>query len=200
MVSEMVGPIGVPDLTAVIHHPDALSARLAIGVAPLLHQVDAGVVAAARSVRGRSPEALAETLGWPVNTVGRRIPALLKAGALVRLRGRDRYIRPPELVPIGRMYAVETKVRNWGQAVSQGRGYGVWADAYVLVMGPLTDSVSDKVKERVLADRAGLVVDGKWVCRPVASGPSPANRMHASEHFIAAVSGCSPTFVRAVPA
>jgi hypothetical protein len=200
VVSEMVGPIGVPDLTAVIHRADALTARLESDVPPLLHQVDAGVVAVAQSKRARSSEALATSLGWPVSTVERRIPALLKSGALVRHGIGSRYVRPPELATIGRMYAIETKVRNWGRALAQARGYSVWADTYVLVMGPLTASVVAKVKERVTADRGGLVVDGKWVCRPLATGPSPANRLLGSEYFIAALTERSPTLVGSVPA
>jgi hypothetical protein len=200
VVSEMVGPIGVPDLTAVIHRPDALTARLESGVPPLLHQVDAGVVAVAQSKRARSSEALAASLGWPVSTVDRRIPALLKSGALLRHGSGRRYVRPPELGTIGRIYAIETKVRNWGQALAQARGYSVWADTYVLVMGPLTTGVVDKVKERVSADRGGLVLDGKWVCRPLAAGPSPANRLLGSEYFIAALTDRSPTLVGPVSA
>jgi hypothetical protein len=200
VVSEMVGPIGVPDLTAVIHDPDDLVRRLEIGVPPLLHQVDAGVVAVAQSKQARSTETLAASLRWPVGTVRRRLPALIRSGALIRLR-EDRYVRLPELRPIGRMYAIESKVSNWGQALGQARSYSVWADTYVLVMGPLTASVASKVKQRVAKDRGGLVVDGKWICRPVAAGPSPAHRMLASEHFVAAlVTEDSPALVGSVPA
>jgi hypothetical protein len=98
------------------------------------------------------------------------------------------------------MYAIETKVRNWGRALGQARAYGVWADTYVLVMGPLTQSVVSKVKEGVTKDRGGLVVDGKWICRPVASGPSPAHRLSASEHFVAALTEDSPSLVGSVSA
>src|SRR4051812_12851029 len=43
VVPEMSGPYGIPDLTALVGDPAALSARLDLPVPPLLHEVDAAV-------------------------------------------------------------------------------------------------------------------------------------------------------------
>jgi hypothetical protein len=45
----MVGPIGIPDLTALVGAADRLEARLALGVPPLLNEIDAAIVAVASS-------------------------------------------------------------------------------------------------------------------------------------------------------
>lgn len=184
----MSGPFGIPDFTALVGPPALLRDRLALGVPPLLHQVDAGVVAAAHPRQARSSEGLARLLGWPIETVQRRLPEVVRVGALIEARP-GRYVRPEALAPLGRLYAVEAKVREWGQALRQGRTYSVWADSYVLVMGPLATRARESLRAQVSADRAGLVVDGRWLSRPVVHPLPAAQRLWAAEHLVAAVAG-----------
>ncbi len=182
---ETAGPFGVPDLLAVVGPLTLLEARLALDVPPLLNQVDAGVVAAAASGVPRSASTLARRLGWSLETVTRRLPRLLRTGALVRV-GPETYIRPQSLGPVGRLYAVEAKVRDWRRAVRQARTYSVWCDSYVIVMPTLGSGSLPGVVEAVSADRGGLMIDGTWVRRPRISQRSTAQRLWGSEHAIAA--------------
>jgi hypothetical protein len=186
VVREMAGPIGVPDMTALVADPVALQARLALDVEPLLNQVDAAIVASAKVNGPRSSRALARALSWPGETVARRIPRLLRAGALISVRP-DRYVRPAALSSVGQLYAVEAKVRDRRAAIQQARTYSAWADSYVLVMGPLGAQTLRLLLDDVNADRAGLMVAGKWIRRPVMSPLTPARRFWSAEHFVAAI-------------
>lgn len=187
VVSELAGPLGIPDLTALVGDLAAVRARLALPVDPLLNEVDAGVVAVAHPVVAKSRANIARTLGWPVETVQRRLPGLTRSGALLEVAS-DRYLRPRAIAPLGRIYAVEAKVRDWKAALHQARTYNVWADGYVLVMGPLAESSLVKLQAEVEADRGGLVVDNKWRRRPTVRQLPAARRLWASEHLIAALS------------
>jgi DNA-binding Lrp family transcriptional regulator len=185
VLREPAGPFGVPDLLAVVGPRELLLERQALGVPPLLHQVDAGVVAAAAARAPRTVESLAARVGWPVSTVQRRIPGLVRSGALLRT-GVASFVRPDALQPIGRLYAIETKIREWKRAVRQARTYSVWNDSYVVVMSSMTmDSVASAA-EAVGNDGGGLMVAGEWICRPRLGARSPGNRMWGSEHVLAA--------------
>jgi hypothetical protein len=197
VIREMVGPIGIPDLTAVVGPPELLRARLALPVPPLLNEVDAAIAAAASPSAARTVQAIAAKLGWPSTTIERRLPGLLRSGALLR-SGRESYIRPPDLVNVGRIYAVEAKVRDAAAALQQVRTYTVWADGYVLVMSSLTDRVRARVGGEVAADRGGLMIAGKWVSRPVVHRLPAPRRLWASEHVVAAVAGSLPALPAAV--
>jgi hypothetical protein len=186
IVEELAGPIGIPDLTALVGSPGLLLDRLALDVPPLLNEIDAGVVAVAHPSAARSRATLAQALRWPVDTVSRRVPGLVRIGALLEVQP-DRYVRPAALGPLGRIYAVEAKVRDWGAAVHQARSYGVWADSYVLVLGPLTARPLAQVRDEVEVDQGGLIVDGRWLRRPVLQRLAAARRVWAAEHLVAAV-------------
>lgn len=186
VVSEMSGPFGIPDLTAVVGPNPLLAARLAVQIDPLLHQVDAAVVSAAHHRVARTPSRLAGLLGWPEETVARRLGHLIRSGALVQIRP-DRYCRHQALQPLGRLYAVEAKVRDWRQALRQVRAYTTWADAYVLVMGRLAPAPASLLAAEVELDHGGLMIDGRWVRRPSVRRLSPAQRLWASEHVVAAL-------------
>lgn len=188
VISEMTGPIGIPDLTAVVGPPSHLTARLAIKVPPLLNQLDAGVVAVTHPSQARSTAAMARLLQWPEQTVQRRVGELVHLGALHEVRP-GRFVRPEQLRPVGRLYAVEAKVRDWGRALRQGRTYSVWADSYVLVMGPLADRAQHQLLEQAHQDKAGLVVAGRWLNRPTVHPLPIAQRLWAAEHVVAAVGG-----------
>lgn len=188
LIEELAGPIGVPDLTAVIGPPTALRARLESGIPALLNEVDAGVVAATHPSTPRSAQALANALSWPTETVERRLPQLLRSKALAEVRD-GRYVRHPDLNPVGRLVAIETKVRDGLAAVRQCRAYTTWADTYVIVTGHLGPAATDRLMSQVVNDRAGLVIDGRWHARPRIRGHGRARRLWASEHVVAAMSG-----------
>jgi hypothetical protein len=188
VIREMVGPIGIPDLTALVGKPAVLQQRLDLPVPPLLNRLDAAIVAVAAPRLSRDLSAIAASLGWPVTTIERRVPALLDVGALRETRP-GRYVRPSALQPTGRLYAIEAKVRDRSAAVQQGRSYSVWADSYVIVIGALGARPLDALMADVSADSAGLLVDGRWLSRPVIRSLGVARRMWAAEHVVAALRG-----------
>ena len=191
IVEELAGPIGVPDFVAVVFAGgDAFERRIRLEVPPLLNEIDAGVVAVVSSIRGTSSMKIAERLGWPLASVERRIRSLLRTGAL-SLVARDRYVKPPDLVPVGRLYAIETKMRNWRRAVQQGRLYRLWTDNYVVVMPPLSNGSLEDLSRTVTEDQAGLMIAGRWAARPRRRDAPPARRMWGSEHVVAAIAGGS---------
>jgi hypothetical protein len=187
IVREMVGPIGIPDLTALVGDTSNVTKRLQLGVPPILNQVDAGIVASLSDNRPRSAETVSATLGWPIETIGRRLPHLMKSGAISG-KGVDGFVRPTALCPVGRLYAIEAKMNDRVSAIQQARSYASWADNYVLVMGELGARPLHQLMDDVDHDRGGLVVNGRWMRRPVIAPHSPARRLWASEHLIAALS------------
>lgn len=189
---ETAGPLGVPDLLAVVGPLSVLDDRLALPVPPLLNQVDAGVVAAAATSAPRTVASLARRVGWPEDTVARRLPHLVRSGALIRV-GRDTYVRPEALQPVGRLYAIETKVKDWRRALRQARTYSVWSDSYVIVMPALGSGSLAGLMTAVGADNGGLVLDGKWVQRPRLLQRSTAQRLWGSEHAISAFDSQKPS-------
>jgi hypothetical protein len=188
LLREVSGPFGVPDLLAVVAPPTLLTRRRTLSVPPLLNQIDAGVASAAAPRAARSPETLARRLGWPPESVRRRLPELLRSGALIRV-GRDSYVRPEALQPVGRLYAIETKVKDWRRAVRQAKTYSLWCDSYVIVMGSLGAASLSRVTETVTDDGGGLMVNGHWLQRPHLAQRPPAQRMWGSEHLVAALIG-----------
>ena len=124
VVREMTGPIGIPDLTALVGDLSLLRARLALGVKPVLNQLDAAIVASASVNMPRASGAMAKALGWSTETVIRRLPGLVRTGALLTVRP-DRYVRPAALRPLGRLYAIEAKIRDRGAAIQQARSMGL---------------------------------------------------------------------------
>ena len=188
VVRELTGPIGIPDLTALVGGERALEARLGLEIPPLLNEIDAAVAAVCHPSRMLSASAIAAGLSWPVETITRRMPGLLRAGAVVRVRD-DRYVRPAALVAGGRLYVVEAKVNDRVGAVNQARMYSTWADGYVIVMGRIAPRPQAQLLAAVEADGGGLVLDGKWVRRPVIHRLPTARRLWAFEHLVAAISG-----------
>lgn len=186
VVREMTGPIGIPDLTALVGSHRALDARIRLDVPPLLNQLDAAIVAAAPARGGCSVEAISAALGWPNATIERRVPGLLRAGAIA-MSTRGELRRHSALRPLGRLFAVEAKVRDRGAAIQQARAYASWADAYVLVMGELGARPLAQLCDDVDQDNGGLMIAGRWVRRPVVRALPPGRRLLASEHFYAAI-------------
>jgi hypothetical protein len=188
VLREMAGPFGVPDLVAVVGPPTRLDDRLALAVPPLLNQIDAGVVAAAAPRARRSAETLARRAGFALHSVERRVTELTRVGALIRT-GPNSYVRPEALQTVGRLYAIETKVKDWRRALQQARTYSLWCDSYVLVLASLGSASQATVLDAVVGDGAGLVVAGRWLRRPRLGERSPAQRLWGSEHLVAAMRG-----------
>lgn len=188
VLQEVAGPFGVADFVAVVGSPRRAEARLALGVPPLLNEIDAGIVAATSPQRARTAARLADVLGWPLASIERRLPGLLKSGAVRELRP-ERFVRPDALVPIGRVYAIETKMREWRRALRQARTYRLWCDNYVVVMPSLSNYSLMVALAEVEEDRGGLFIDGRWVKRPQVRRPEAARRLWGSEYVVAALRG-----------
>jgi len=188
---EVAGPFGVPDFLAVVGTEQALRNRLRLTIPPVMNEIDAGIVARAAPKTGRTIEQIADHLGWPLSTIERRVPHLLRSGAL-QAAGKNRYVRPAALVPVGRLYAIETKVKNFRRALRQARTYGLWCDNYVIVMPQLSQGSLVSARLSMEEDRGGLFVANRWVQRIRASELSAGRRMWGSEHLVAAVTDPSP--------
>jgi hypothetical protein len=187
LVGEPPGPFGIPDFVAVYGARDRLESRLRLAVPPLLNQVDAGIVAALGEVRPLSTESVARRTGWQQETIERRLPGLVRTGA-VQVAGAGTFVRPAALTSIGRLLALEVKVRDWRRAVLQGRTYASWCDTYAIVLGRLSGSMSDDVVAQVRGDGAGLAVDGRWIVRPRLP-QTTSTSLWGSEHLVAALGG-----------
>jgi len=185
---ETSGPFGVPDLLALVGDPSSLERRLGSQVPPLLNRIDAGIVSACSSKTPRAAEAIAKSLGWSLSTIKRRVPGLVRSGAL-HVVPSGALIRAEELTAAGRLYAIEAKVKDWRRALTQGRRYSVWCDSYIIVMPELPAGSSAQLVTEVKSDRAGLVLGGKWVTRPRLGKRTQAQRLWGSEHVVAAVRG-----------
>jgi hypothetical protein len=183
--AEVAGPFGIPDFLVVVGSKSLLRRRAAFPVPPLLNEVDAGIVGVASTRRGFTTDALAERLGWGPETIDRRLPGLLRSGALDDI-GRGRYVRPAALAPVGRLIAIETKVRDVRRALRQARTYALWCDNYVIVMPSISEASFGETVDTVAGDRGGLVVDGRWAQRPGRRRLPPASRLWGSEHLVAA--------------
>jgi hypothetical protein len=186
LVTEMASPFGIPDFVALIGPGHSLFHRQALPVPPLVNELDAAIVATASSRAPRRATTLARELGWPVQTVVRRVPELVRSGALIET-GSACYVRRPELVPLGRLYALETKVRDWRRALHQVRTYRLWADSYVVVLASLPQNAVELVRERVRQDGGGLVVADRTLERPRVHTLPKTRRLWAAEHLVAAI-------------
>jgi len=182
---DVAGPFGVPDLIAVVGDESTLERRRRTRVAPLLNEVDAAIVATASAHRPSSSVTVAKRLGWSQSLIDRRLPALVRSGALT-MSDRGTLLRNEGLAPLGAIIAVELKVNDWRRALTQCRTYGLWADSYVMVLESLSDAARNMATESVRRDRAGLVIDGEVVLWPVPRGPAESRRLWGSEHVYAA--------------
>ena len=188
VVREMTGPIGIPDLTALVGPRRALDARLAHPAPPILNRIDASIVASTHLGALRSSAAISRALGWPLDLIERRLPELVLSGALLEPRPR-RYLRAGPIRPLGRIFAVEAKVKDASAAIAQIRAYGSWADGCVLVMGRVGENSLGRLLAAVDEDRSGLVVAGRPVRRPRIIQHDFSRRLWAAEHFVAALRG-----------
>lgn len=201
VIREMAGPFGVPDFLAVTGPSGLVEARFSLEVPPLLNEIDAGIASAASATVARTSQAFAGRLGWSGATVERRLPHLLRCGALLEQRS-GQFVRPASLLPVGRLTAIETKVTNSRRAIRQGRIYRLWCETYVIVMPQISVGSLDELLAAVDADRAGLMIAGRWLRRPRQRRSGRAHAMWGSEHLVAAVVGggvTSPQSRRTAP-
>ena len=184
-IPEFVGPYGIADLVALTIRQDALRQRLAAGVAPLIYEPDAAIVAALTPSTSRLPDAVADRLGWPAESVERRVPKLVRGGAVVRT-SRGGLTRHPALAPVGRVHALEAKVRDWRRGCNQVRRYALWADTATLVLGHVP-TMDLALREEIERCGVGLAINDRWLCRPRREHHGPARRLLASEFAVAAL-------------
>jgi hypothetical protein len=190
-IPEFVGPYGIADLAVIVGRPGALGERRAAGIPPLVYEPDAAIVTALVPRQTRSLDDVAARLGWPVESVMRRIAGLLRINAVARTSS-GRYVRHPALVPVGRLHVLEAKVRDWRRGRDQARRYQLWADTASLVLSRLPRSGIETATE-FTRWRLGLAVADEWVRRPQPYRHSDARRLLASELVIAALDpGRSP--------
>ena len=180
IVPEFAGPLGIPDFTAYVGDIDRIRQRQSLHFAPVVNELETGILSAAHMRRPLSANALARTLDWPIEAISGRLRGLVKRGALIEVMP-GRYVRPEALQPGGRLYAVEAKVDDWRSALRQVRTYRVWADSYVLVMGNLSERVQTDLVAEVRRDRGGLMVAGRWLLRPRLGLTASRRRLQAWE-------------------
>lgn len=188
VVPEFAGPLGIPDFTAFIGDASKIRVRQSLEVAPITNEMESGIISAAHAHRASSAQAIARSLGWPLEAVDPRVKALTKKRALIKL-APDRFVRPEPLEPGGRLYAIEAKVSDWKSALRQVRTYRVWADSYVLIMGRLSERALEALTTEVQRDEGGLMVSGHWVVRPKLGKVADRRRLQAWELFADATRG-----------
>lgn len=183
VIAEMTGPAGLPDLVAVPVTPK-LETRLALACPPVLAFGDARLVMACSSSRSTSLGSLSRRLEVSEEAVRRRARRLERGGVLAATSGG--WLRPPGLAPVGRLYALEAKVDDWGGGLGQALRYGGWADASGAVIARLPRDPSRAVAQASLLG-VGLAHGRRWLVRPRIRRLSLAHRLWASEHVIAAI-------------
>lgn len=180
-VREFVGGRGVADAVAITGWHAATRARVALGLPPLLNETDCAIVAVLSPNQTRTIATLTRKLGMSQNQLVRRIRPLTTAG-YVQVSGSG-YRRVRGLEPIGRAYALEAKVSDWRQGISQALRYSTWCDAAAIVL--LKDPRNlDEVKARCSALGLGFAANGRWIRRPRISHPNPGLRLAMSEQFV----------------
>lgn len=180
VVREFAGGRGVADVVAVTNWQSAAQERISLGLPFLLNETDCSVVAALSPNQTRTSPVVARKLGMSDSQLKRRLRSLVTAG-YVEVRGSG-YRRIQGLETIGRSYALEAKVSDWRQGVSQALRYSMWCDAAAVVL--LRDPRDlDEVSGRCSSLGLGLASDGRWVVRPRIGRPNPGLRLAASELF-----------------
>jgi hypothetical protein len=180
-----MGPYGIPDFVAVTGSSSPRRQRLRLSVPPVVNETDAAIVAAAHPPHGATVAQIAARLSWQATTIERRLPDLVRSGAL-RLVSPRRFARPMALVPVGQVFAVELKVSDWSRALSQCRTYRTWANSYLLVMGKMSAESAHRLRREVAADGGGLIIDDEVILRARPRKLSPSRLLWTSEHVILA--------------
>ena len=133
LVREFPGARGVADAVAITRWHEPLGRRIALQLPFLRNETDCAVVAALSPNQTRTVHSLGLRLGMSEAQLTRRLRPLVSAG-YVEVRGSG-YRRVRGLEPIGRAYALEAKVSDWRQGISQALRYSNWCDAAAIVSG-----------------------------------------------------------------
>lgn len=183
-VTEMPSPSGIPDLVVVTRAVAAAHQRLTLGAPPLLISEDVRLVARCAVRATFTVPVLADRLHLDERTVHRRLNRLYRLG-YVMPKGNG-WVRRAEMLPIGRIYALEAKVEDWRSAFRQAMLYGSWADASAVVLLQLPRN-ADVVAHEARRLGLGLANGDRWVVRPRIHRHDSARRLLASEHVVAAL-------------
>jgi hypothetical protein len=133
---------------------------------------------------GLRASVLADRLRVDEGTVLRRLGRLGRLG-YVQPRGSG-WSRAAELLPVGRLYALEAKVEDWRGALRQALMYATWADAAGVVLLQLPRDTTTLVQEARRLE-IGLAHNERWLVRPRIHRHPLARRLLASEHLVAAM-------------
>lgn len=185
VVPELRGPYGVVDLAVLETRDELLAARSALGMPPVLNQLDAAIIGVLDARRASTVTMVADRLGWVERHIVGHIDTLVRHGIITRRRS-GALVRPAGLEPLGQMSVYEAKVRDWRRGLNQASTYATWADRATLALGRLPRDVGQ------LLDAAeklslGLIAEGKWRRAPTPQVLSRQTRFWASEHLYAAL-------------
>lgn len=185
VVPELQGPFGVVDLGLLETTDEILSARLGLGIPPLLNQLDAAIVGCLAVRRPMSLSTIAQALGWPERDLSGRVTHLRRRGVIAQLRSGC-LVRPEGLKPLGHLSVYEAKVNDWKRGLAQAATYATWADGATLALQRLPRDPS-RAKAMATDLRLGLIADGHWERRAEVQLLPRKTRMWASEHVVAAL-------------
>lgn len=182
LISEMRGPIGIPDFTAIVGGKKQIAARLASNIPPVLSPSDSSLLASLHLHRAQGLERLSRQLLMAEDTTALRLRNLKNVGAVIE-EAPGRYIRHPALSPAGTVYAIEAKVKDWRKAIQQSKRYRVWSNNYVVALGAVSAAARTASLNEIANDSAGLIIDGAWLRKPHPRPVSAQHKMHAFEHI-----------------
>lgn len=180
IVREFPGGRGVADVVAVTGWQESVRKRISLQLPFLLNETDCAVVAALSPNQTRTVPIIAKKIGMSEGQLVRRLRPLVTAGYVEPTGSGFRRVRGLE--PLGRAYALEAKVSDWRQGISQALRYSTWCDAAAVVLLKAPRDLSD-VKGRCSMLGLGLAADGRWVVRPRIGRPNAGLRLAMSEHF-----------------
>lgn len=187
LIPELVGPFGIADLVTVVGQTELIAERISSNIPPLLSEVDCMILAACKGHPVKKEE-IATTIGRPLPTTVRRIAKLSALGALEsNFNGKIK--RTASIRPVGRIWALEAKVRSWDRALAQSLRYSLWADGSIAVLNHIPAASTTEAKQRAKVMGIGLTHRNKWLQRAKMQNHTESRRLWASEHVIAAIMG-----------
>lgn len=188
--SEFPGPRGVADLVAITQPFDGLRTRLQLNLPFIDNLTDCVVVASTSPNRVRSMATLARSLGMSLEQAERRLRALAAVGYVTR--SGSGFVRNAALVPVGKAYALEAKVSDWRQGLSQALRYSSWCDAAGVVLLNTPRDLPEAT-HRFKGLGVGLAIQSRWIVRPRTGRPQPGLRLAISEQLASSISSYKPS-------
>ncbi len=176
-------PTGIPDVLVLMADRAALTRRMNAGVEALTSSPEVQLLAACGVSRSSRLERLAAAGGVSQERARTIMRSLVKRGAAFGDPQRG-WIRNPDLLPIGRVIAIEAKIGDWRSGLDQCLTYLTHADGALLV-ARISLAVRERAKESARRDGVGLVIDDTWIARPVLVRHGLARRLRTSEHLLA---------------